>query len=518
MSVDRELEKIVAVEQVFDVNSVTYRGLKIWPLVRLNINYFFYQLANNINEIPIQTQSTVKSEPFRLTFSQIKQEYVKQSQAWREILTPFSLIRRTDVLFFSRFENYTATIEKKFVDRHLDPIQELCQSKFNTLKLELDCLASRQKQPRLDPSIFVDPYPCLAKENLLKKCLEPPFSNTIHKISNFSELQIVVKNYTGCFLHEKHLIEQLNLLDSYSTFFKDLLSAIRPRVVFLVCYYYIAAMALIRVCHELGIQTVEVQHGIQGRYHKQYASWTRIPQSGYELLPDLFWVWSDRCKRDVIETRPKFEGNYIHHLPIVGGSPWLGKWLEANLDISKEEQKFLEGLKKYPKVILVSLQHFADFPEILELLIPAMQQVGDRWFWLLRFHPLHKGEREMNLVCHALKTVSSRNFELHLSTSIGLYVLLKHCHYHVTQASTVCHEAAAFDVKTGIVDPRQRHGYIYYAQEIERGYFDHITGYEDLIAAIERSTHQYAKPDFSMTYIDPSIELARNALDQIMAN
>ncbi len=43
LSLKTDLETIAAIEQAFDVNSVTYKDLAIWPLVRLAI---YQQLSN----------------------------------------------------------------------------------------------------------------------------------------------------------------------------------------------------------------------------------------------------------------------------------------------------------------------------------------------------------------------------------------------------------------------------------------------------------------------------------------
>ncbi|MBP0001024.1 MAG: hypothetical protein J7641_18830 [Cyanobacteria bacterium SID2] len=514
MSVAEEIKAIAAVEQTFDVNSVVYRGVKVWPLIRIHIDYFFYQLANNANIDLSSPRPVSKLNSVDLKFSQIQEEYLKQSQTWREILTPFSFLDRTDILFFSRYENHSEKIGGKFVDRFLDPIQELCQAKYNTLKLELDFPQGREKQPRRDPSIFVNPYSCLVKENLIQKCLESSLNSKFSKINNFLELQTTVKKYTELHIDETQVISQIHLLNSYYILFKDLLSVIRPRVVFLVCYYYIAAMALIRACRELGVKTIEVQHGIQGRYHKQYASWTRIPQSGYELLPDFFWVWSEQCQQDIMETRPSLLANQECHLPIVGGNPWLGKWLEEDLGLNERERQFLDGLKQYRKVVLVSLQNFDTLSEFIEFLIPAMSHKPDEWFWLLRFHPLHQSDREVNTVLDVLKTANLQNFDIQFSTEISLYALLKRCDYHLTLNSTVCHEAYAFGVRSGIIDPK--YGYIYYQKQIQQGSFDFVTGAEELIVNIEANTRKYSDRNDSTRYIDPRSELSEGALNRLL--
>ncbi|OAB58138.1 hypothetical protein AY600_01050 [Phormidium willei BDU 130791] len=514
MDIHQKVQSIVSIEENFDVNSIRYQGLQIWPLIRLYLTQVLDQLSqSNASErnVEFKLPPSQPTEPL-LSFSEIQAEYLRHDEAWRQILTPFSLIPPTDILFFSRYENHSETIHSKFFDRCLDPIQERCTSEFGYLKLELDFPQGRKKTPRYHSTTFINPYSCLVKEHLLQKCWKS------ENLENIIDLQPIVKKITGCYIDESQLISQIKLLHAYEVLFKDLLSVVRPKVVFLVCYYYIAAMALVKVCRELGIKTVEVQHGIQGRFHSLYAHWTKIPQSGYDLLPQFFWVWSEQCHRDMMETRPQFGGNQTHHLPLVGGNLWLAKWSKDDLGLSQAEKNFLSQLQKYQKVILVSLQTFDGLPELLDLLVPAMQEAAGGWFWLIRFHPLHQGEREVKRVLSALQPHGLTNFEIEFSTKMPLYSLLKRCDYHITQSSTVCHEAYALGVKTGILDPFRKFGYFYYKEQIKSGKFDLLTRSENIIPAANSDTKtiNFTANTGGEGYIDIRAELGEKVLPQIL--
>jgi|GEM_PF-1809296 len=513
LSVAQEIEAIVQIEQSFDVNSVTYQGICIWPIVRLQLCFLHGVYRNNPELLPMQRSVGTRVQNLQhLKFSQISGEYIAQTQLWREVLEPFRLVKQTDVLFFSRFENHSETVNGKFVDRFLDPIWDTCDPNFKKLKLELDCPESRQKQPRFEPSSLINQFPCLNKELLFRQCLI-----NFQRIKNFQALQQVVWDKTGfIWLEELQLLNQLYLLDAYCIFFRDILTILRPRVVFLVCYYYIAAMALVKSCHDLGIETIEVQHGIQGKYHSLYAQWTRIPLSGYELLPNRFWVWSEQCRKDMMETRPLALGNHTQHLPIVGGNAWLAKWLAEDLGLQKKHELFLDQLNRYQKVILVSFPDLPLIHELLQTLLPVMSSAGNSWLWLFRLHPLHKGDQELQLIQSTLKMLEDVTFDIHLATEVPLYALLKRCDYHVTQGSTVCHEAMAFGVRTGIVDPSRNNGFIYYRDQISSGQFDYVNQPENLLNLIEQSVRLPSGNTDKDAYINARSSTIRQALETIL--
>src|SRR5207253_11421849 len=77
-----------------------------------------------------------------------------------------------------------------------------------------------------------------------------------------------------------------------ASFFRPRLERLRPSLAFVVNYYDARCMALILACRELGIRSVDIQHGVQGELHGAYGSWRRVPAGGYAVLPSIFWCWS----------------------------------------------------------------------------------------------------------------------------------------------------------------------------------------------------------------------------------
>ena len=57
-------------------------------------------------------------------------------------------------------------------------------------------------------------------------------------------------------------------------------------------------MSLIRACKILNIKSVDVQHGHQCK-HPMYLYWLQIPITGYDLLPDYYWVWSNFATKEL---------------------------------------------------------------------------------------------------------------------------------------------------------------------------------------------------------------------------
>ena len=182
-------------------------------------------------------------------------------------------------------------------------------------------------------------------------------------------------------------MEQVNLLNCYSRYFEKMFKAIGAKAVFFVCYYYMMPMAIINACKKLGIVSVDIQHGKQGKYHGMYSYWTNIPSGGYELLPNYFWCWGRESKNNIEKSR---QNSVDNHWSIVGGNRWLATWLEGKSDIFENNiaQNFNEILSDKRKKILVSLQLFNETIPLPEHVIETMRHSPSNWLWLLRLHPL----------------------------------------------------------------------------------------------------------------------------------
>ena len=72
-------------------------------------------------------------------------------------------------------------------------------------------------------------------------------------------------------------------------------------------------------CHKLKIKVIEYQHGFINDYYNMYTNWKNLPNNGFELLPDIFWVWAEDNAIKINEWSSKTN----KHKAIVGGNMYL---------------------------------------------------------------------------------------------------------------------------------------------------------------------------------------------------
>jgi len=99
-----------------------------------------------------------------------------------------------------------------------------------------------------------------------------------------------IENYDGyvSIFYNKNKVQYL----IYRNCFKFFLKITQPKVVFVSNWYGIRSMSIISAAHELGITTIDVQHGLSAaNNHRCYVNLEGINE---KLLPSYFFCWSER--------------------------------------------------------------------------------------------------------------------------------------------------------------------------------------------------------------------------------
>ena len=515
------IEKIAEIEKRFDVNSVRYKGLKVWPLIRLALwqqlshpdKDFVGQLSFPQRTKTHSSKSLLRNAKaiFKLT-SFILNLILTYLNNWRLHQRPLKKLRQNspvDVLFFSRIVEHSNQINGRYYNQYIDSMIDLVRERQSFLKIEIGSSKLRTTLPRFESTIFINAGLFFIIKNIIKNIPgKLRDSIQINSIVNFTELQKIVFKITGGInINETYFVNQFKAVEKYKDFFKKVLSIIHPKVVFLVCYYNPTTMALIVACRELSIKSVDIQHGRQGEYHSMYSYWTKFPEEGYELLPDFFWVWGQESKEYIKRCQP---ASLKRNIPVIGGNPWLSQWIHSNRyeNVSEEYENFYNSLKQYEKIALFTSQLYPEpFPEHI---LNAMRNSPDSWIWLIRIHPQQRDQ--LAEIDNFLQKSGIKKFEIDFSSRIFLYSLLKRVHHHLTCWSSVCYESLYFHVPTTIVHTLGRQVYHEY---IDKGIFNYSISDKKILEIIENSTSTDMMQE-EIPYIETDPKNADDALQKIL--
>jgi len=102
---------------------------------------------------------------------------------------------------------------------------------------------------------------------------------------------------------------------------------------------------------------------LQGDLHWAYGRWNNVPETGYELLPRFFWVWSD-LEAEAIKGWSSRVSEW--HRPIVGGNLFLHLWRSSENEIVKYYDKKIEKAKR-GREYLIHILYTVGYEEVEKL-------------------------------------------------------------------------------------------------------------------------------------------------------
>jgi hypothetical protein len=260
----------------------------------------------------------------------------------------------------------------------------------------------------------------------------------------------------------------------YRTRIYEEILPVHCKAAFITVYATRNNLAFTYACRKRGILTVDVAHG--ANYHNEASAWVKIPQDGYQCLPNIFWCWT-ASEANEINKAPN-AGTILSHKAIAGGNLFLELSIKDQFEaVTKARKETLQLLSKlgYVKHILISMQPGNDEKIFYKSLL---ENSPAEWCWWLRLHP-----RMLNRKSEIIEAFKNKNVIIDQATDRPLYSLLPNMDLHVTSFSSVTIEAARFNVPTILWE---KQGGNDYAEYIEKGIARYVPNPDHLLLEIEK--------------------------------
>ena len=218
------------------------------------------------------------------------------------------------------------------------------------------------------------------------------------------------------------------------------------RAVFVVSYYDVSGYAFVLAAARAGILSVDVQHGVAGRYNPAYARWPLARTGETILLPRCFWTWTESDSTVIADWAPR-HGRSARRA-VCGGHPFLEAWRVGELFLEGPMQQSLERLLASAggrTRVLVTLQPNLTHADALAPLTSAFREAADTVWWL-RLHPMALAERAaIEALLHRHGVV---HWDIDTATALPLPALLPHASVHATHSSSAVLEAEALGIRS----------------------------------------------------------------------
>lgn len=452
------IDQLMEIERVGNVNDIRVGETCLWPLLRTMV---WSRLSNQLI-LPIENPGSSRETKVQPDFFHAPIEekawyppahsnrLIKQAlhfadrmrRKWRanSEQRELQLLQGTEVLFWSRHHSYGDAFGGRYYNRHMDALMEFTRKRFTCAKIEVASEEGFKSLPRWEKTVFLTPP-------------LPDSSMKQERVTGHESLYKAALEIANIDLRNLNLQKTATTFCWRRSWFEKLLKIIRPKIVFLGGFFVSTEAALVSACRKLGIRTVECQHGRCGDLNAFFTHWSRIPEKGYDTMPDFFWAWGEATKQQVTNGRTD---HFDIFRPVVGGHRWLAKWKSGiPFKLEPSIESFLEQLGACEKVILYSFQTLAE--PLPDHVLKAMRSSPKGWCWLLRLHPLMLAD--ISTLEAYLKENGVVHFEIERATTTPLFALLSKSHHHVTCSSSVAVEAATFGIPTSIVSPEGQRGF-----------------------------------------------------------
>lgn len=435
---------ILEIEQKFPVNDWKINGVHLWPILRIRLYFYLLNQVESKPAIKVESKPTIKvSNQINnykiilykrlITYPKIRMK--KILLIWN-YLKWFKLLPPKKYLFLG-YDSHRVNYKGKRFNRYFDVFIDEYKLQSKAMYFECDVLFFDQQYNKELIYKFNEPYiGFLNYQKLIGKQQLIHFKSKGYDFFlDFLTQNQITKNFPIDYSKmniEKWFVSFFSRVE----FFKKVLHKIKPKKILILCYYSEDSIfALTVAANQMGIKTIEMQHGPQTEIHLAYGSWSNIPKEGYDILPREYWCW-DNYSQSIIGKWAK--NNPLYQVNVVG-NPWIDYWAK-NKSICKYSDYILYSLQPSPLTIEKL------FPQVI---IDFIKNKPYKWF--LRLHP--RQLPEMNTIKEYLKEKGILELvNIDDATNDALPLLLANAKIHLTHFSGSAIEADCLNVFSVLIN------------------------------------------------------------------
>lgn len=456
------------IERKYPVDTWQAYGVDLWPILKIQLFFSIFKQAN----APLgKKEKYIRfiNKVFKKVNALAGQYNVPKAAALMKNLK----IEKSDIAFAAPATTRVNWKNKSF-SRYFDPImddlQQVGVKAFHYDYLRINSDKSYKKERLLDVTSLY-PYFQVKRRTAVQI-----------NISEHKELEACLGEINNKYQVAKNdVVKKLsnNLTDIliWKELWKYVFSMQQPKISLCICYYSNPMFGMCVAAAELGIRTLDMQHGGQGYLHPAYY-FSKVKNGGYNTVPNYFWSWDATSFNSLQEWLPKDKT----HRAILEGNPWIDYVANESLEgyVSDERKK-----------ILLTLQ-VGLIPLLPQFVIEAIRKTTDEYVWWLRLHPRMTSEEVKQIVALLKKERLFHKVEMKLATELPLPMLLNNSVAHLSSYSGSINEAAMMGVplniiiheigKTAYTDLIYNKLAVYFDPAINGNLFDYITNNEKQIA------------------------------------
>ena len=230
------------------------------------------------------------------------------------------------------------------------------------------------------------------------------------------------------FEYNDFMLKNIDYLSSYISryissiyFFRNFFKRQKPKILFSISHYSTINKGAIKAANEIGIPTIDVQHGLINKKSPGYIDTSGIKED----TPQYLFVYGKYFKDIISENSNLFEKENI----IISGNYYLTKYNTSN-----KKRKI-----KNEEILLITTQPAVDENAYINIIREALKI---KLKVILKIHPSESKEK--------YKTILNE-FDITIKEKENIYELFNISKYHATVFSTSAVESLVFGVPNIII-------------------------------------------------------------------
>jgi hypothetical protein len=416
-------DRFIELEEKYSVYDLNYKGIYYWKLIRVDL----------FNQI-IRLNNIVKPGHPMSKVHKLKRLIKLLLYATLNIFKKQGLKEYSNILLT---HGRKSLINESYEDIYLfDIIKKFDESKTSYLLMDRPDFEGNHQKLKYDNAIYYERFGHVLRE------MFSSFSSKKIRLENSDIIQDIEKEILSIFNVEIDLMKLISTksirFSMEKKYYYKLLNKVKPDTVYILVSY--GKEELISAAQDLGIETIEVQHGILNNYHLGYyfPFKTNIP-----YFPDKLIVYGDYWKESTI-----FPRNCI----VVANHFEL---LKPKADM------VLSRLDKEENVLFISQGTIGD--KLSQIAVKfASENLGTHVYY-----KLHPSEFDSWVENYKDLSESSLNNLKVIKNDVALKELYNMCKYVIGVNSTAIIESMLYECKTFILDFE---GYQYMEHLIDNRY------------------------------------------------
>ena len=460
MTLKNIIEIINLIERNFPVENWKINGIHVWPCIR---SYLAETLRDKIVELH-EYKEKYNLKILSLTNRLLSGLKYSIESKLLDNKNDQKLKNKYNVLFLTNSSFRRSKIDGKWYDIYSYPIiEELTKIGLKSYVLEL----SRN---------YVNRYPRYNETNLIEfkrnvfylleiiKSVLKRKKNTIEMVK-FEQLEnFLHKNNFKINVPElNYFVNKILKIQYKSNYYENYIRKTKCTIGIVNGYGSDDGLAFCLACSKVRIKSIEIQHGMISEMVPRYGKWSKVPESGYALLPNIFWTWSEFEAKFINEWATKHRD---HHRALKGGFFWANKWRNGEYDqlIKSAKNKIFKNVCTTDRfIILVALQSIEFDPTWLK---KTMLNSPDHYYWLIRFHPSYDNDEKRNIYYKYFAENKFTNFEITHATNLQMMAILKLSNVLCTAFSSSVLDAKFMNVPSIVY---HTYGAVHFKNEIQNG-------------------------------------------------